>query len=228
MKTYKAILFDLDGTLVDSVTQLTLGINALMQSVRMRAFSTEEISRMIGKGVRVLLERVCDARGIFPTEATLTSMQKQYERYVRELDPSTVRFFPGALESIREMRAMGLRTVLVTNKSREMTMDFVRKHALVELFDRIYTADDVCHPKPNGEMLQKACLELGCKPDEALMVGDSRNDALAARDAGVDVVLVRTGYNEGVPIDQWARTHGFANVEQDVAAVCAWLKSNKA
>lgn len=218
----------MDGTLVDSVTQLTFGINALMQSVRMRPFNIEEISRMIGKGVRVLLERVCEARGIFPTEATLTSMQRQYQRYVRELDPSSVHFFPGALESIREMRCMGLRTVLVTNKSREMTMDFVQKHALAELFDHIYTADDVRQPKPNGEMLRKACCDLGCNPDEALMVGDSRNDALAARDAGTDVVLVQTGYNEGVPIEQWARDNGFANVQKDVPAVWVWLKTHNA
>ena len=72
----RAVFFDLDGTLVDSAPELTEGVNAIMRVVRMRPFTVEEVSRMVGKGARVLFERVCEARGIFPTDQTIEAMMQ--------------------------------------------------------------------------------------------------------------------------------------------------------
>ena len=82
----RAVFFDLDGTLVDSAPELTEGVNAIMRVVRMRPFTVEEVSRMVGKGARVLFERVCEARGIFPTDQTIEAMMQEYAKAVRELD----------------------------------------------------------------------------------------------------------------------------------------------
>ena len=82
----RAVFFDLDGTLVDSAPELTAGVNGLMKVVRLRPFSVEEVSRMVGKGVRVLIERVCDARGIFPTDQTVSLMMREYAKIMSELD----------------------------------------------------------------------------------------------------------------------------------------------
>lgn len=222
-KDYDLVLFDLDGTLVDSVPLLTAGINAVMANLRMRPFTVEEIAPMIGKGVRVLLERVCDARGIFATDQTLSTMQKTYEQCVKDLDADTAPFYPHALEGIRRLRKMGIYTGLVTNKSRVMTEDFIAKRGIADLFDLVVTGDDTPHPKPAGDMIRLALKKVHCTHDRALMIGDSRNDALAARACTVDALLVKTGYNEGEPIEQWAKKNNFPNVCKDVFEAVCWV-----
>lgn len=227
MNNYKAILFDLDGTLVDSAEELTKGINAVMAICMKAPFTKEEIARMIGKGAPVLLQRVCDARSICWTPATIKQMQRAYERAIQALPPSKDNFFAGALETIEEMRASGLYTALVTNKTEEMTKDFLRKYQIAHLFDRIVTPNERRRPKPSGDLLRGAMWDLGCERKACLMVGDSRNDALEARACTMDVVLVETGYNEGEPIAQWARENGFDNVQKDIPAVWQWLKQSR-
>ncbi len=226
MTNYKAILFDLDGTLVDSVDDLTYGVNSVMEFFRKPGFTREEVSRMIGKGIRVLLERACEARDFVAEPAFIDQIQVLYERIMTQKEPGKAQFFPGALQAVEEMHAAGYRTVLVTNKAESMTKDFLKKQNIEHLFDLVVTPNKERRPKPSGDMLRSALQELGLNPADCLMVGDSRNDAQEAAVCGMDVVLVETGYNEGEPIDQWARENGFDNVQKDVAAVWQWLKSN--
>ncbi len=215
----QAVFFDLDGTLVDSAPELTAGVNGLMKVVRLRPFSVDEVSRMVGKGVRVLIERVCDARGIFPTEQTVSLMMREYAKIMSELDMSAS-FYAGALEGVGLLKAKGFRVALVTNKLRSMTEEFLKRNDIAALFDVLVCGDDTPHPKPAADMIALACSKTGVEPEQAVMVGDSANDALAARAAGVRAVLVKTGYNEGVPIEVWARAHGFESIFEDVAQVC--------
>lgn len=226
MKSYKAVLFDLDGTLVDSVDDLAYGVNSVMDFLRKPRFTREEIARMIGKGVRVLLERACEARDFVAEPAFIDQIQTLYERIMTQRAPGKAQFYPGALEAVEQMRASGYCTVLVTNKSEAMTKDFLKKQNIEHLFDLVVTPNKDRRPKPSGDMLRSALEDLGCDRKECLMVGDSRNDALEAAACGMDVALVETGYNEGEPIDRWARENGFDNVQKDVAAVWQWLKSN--
>ena len=222
----RAVMFDLDGTLVDSAPELTEGVNAIMKVVRLRPFTVEEISRMVGKGARVLFERVCEARGIFPTEQTLSAMMHEYARAVREMK-APAKFYPGAIEGVRALSEAGLKVALVTNKMRVMTEDLIERSGLETTFDAVICGDDTAHPKPEGDMLLLACRQLGVSLSEALMVGDSANDALAARAAGVRAALVRTGYNEGTPIDAWAAAHGFDCVRDDVQSLCRDILENR-
>lgn len=215
----QAVFFDLDGTLVDSAPELTAGVNGLMKVVRLRHFSVDEVSRMVGKGVRVLIERVCDARGIFPTEQTVSLMMREYAKIMSELDMSAS-FYAGALEGVGLLKAKGFRVALVTNKLRSMTEEFLKRNDIAALFDVLVCGDDTPHPKPAADMIALACSKTGVEPGQAVMVGDSANDALAARAAGVRAVLVKTGYNEGIPIEVWARAHGFECVFEDAAQVC--------
>ncbi len=225
IREYHSVFFDLDGTIADSVPLLTVGVNELMSSLRMRPFSEKEVALMVGKGARRLLERVCDARGIFPTEQTLRTLERKYQQVSANLDQKLIRVFPGVREGIESLRNMGILTGIVTNKSLTMTQEFLVAHELEDLFQEVLTADDVDNPKPAPGMVKLACRRTACEPKNVLIVGDSRNDALAARAAGCDVVLVKTGYNEGVPIDQWARENDFPFVCDDLAAACRWVES---
>lgn len=224
MASYKAVFFDLDGTLVDSVPQLTEGVNAVMAYKNLQPFTNEEVSRMVGRGVRVLMQRVCDARTIVPNEEVLLDMERRYTDFVKSFDRGGLRFYPGALEGVRMLRELGLKVVLCTNKSRAMTEDFLELYRIDGLFDYVVTADDVRYPKPAPDMLFYAGHLTGTRPRGAVMIGDSSNDAIAARRAGIRVILVRTGYNEDGPIDRWARLHSFRHVADGAAEACRMVQ----
>lgn len=215
----RAVLFDLDGTLVNSLPGIAWGVNSILTSVRMRALEESEIEKMVGKGVRVLWERVCEARMIFATDQLLDSLIRRFAEVMDSPVAPGAQYFPGTIEAIEALRSEGVKVALVTNKLRSMTECFLERSRTEDLFDEIVCGDDTAHAKPAGDMVLLACRKLGVAPGEAVMVGDSGNDALAARAAGVDVVLVSTGYNEGKPIDVWAQKNGFNAPLSDVKAV---------
>lgn len=129
------------------------------------------------------------------------------------------KFYPGAREAVAALQAAGFKTALVTNKMRMVTETFVQRSGLNADLDVLVAGDDTDHPKPAPDMLLLACKKLGVSPTEAVMVGDSENDAWAAKAAGIRAMLVSTGYNGTVPMTQWAKDNGFSLVFDSVAGI---------
>lgn len=209
MAMLKAVLFDLDGTLVDSLPEIYHGVCETCRRLKLTPPSKEAVAAMIGRGVVVLVERLKRHLAVPDSVATEREM---LDILVEEWDKTKgemIDFYPGTLEGIRELREKGIRTALVTNKLRSLTVEFVKARGIEELFDTIVAGDDCKKAKPAPDMLLRAMDEIGVSAESVVMVGDSRNDALAARAAGVTAVLVETGYNEGVGIGEWAREAGF-------------------
>lgn len=102
---------------------------------------------------------------------------------------------------------------------RMVTETFVQRSGLNADLDVLVAGDDTDHPKPAPDMLLLACEKLGVSPTEAVMVGDSENDAWAAKAAGICAMLVSTGYNGTVPMTQWAKDNGFSLVFDSVAGI---------
>ena len=205
-----ALLFDLDGTLIDALPDLVEGVNALMRRYELAALSREQISEFIGKGARHLIERAFEARKKALSEKELDAMVEEYVAIMLANDGAHTRVFDGVPEAIEHLRARGIQVALVTNKVRVMTERVIERLGCAEWFDAVVCGDDTTCPKPAPDMLHLACRKLGVEASESVMVGYSRNDALAARAAGMRVYLVNTGYNEGEPIDRWARAQGFS------------------
>lgn len=223
MQTIKAVFFDLDGTLVDSLPALYEGVRRYSLGNRLPDPGQSRVGEMIGAGVRVLAERVMAwwrTQGVDVGAMSVDKVLLGFVKHWDEVGHSAVEPYPGVFDGIRALRAQGVKTVLVTNKVRDLTISLLKEKRELDAFDALVTGSDCERLKPYPDMIERALELAQTAPECALMVGDSRNDALAARAAGVPAALVLTGYNEGEPVSQWAKENGFPMVYPDAAAVC--------
>lgn len=189
----RAILLDLDGTLVDSAEDLRDALNAVLAGEGLRAVGLEECKGMIGDGAGKLVERALRAAGGSPDrqEAALARFLAAYEA-----DPvRRTRPYPGVVETLGRLRERGLRLAVVTNKPEAATRAVLRLLNLSALFDAVVGGDTAERRKPDPAPVRLALARLGVEPGEALMVGDNHHDVAAARAAGVRAVAVTYGYS---------------------------------
>jgi len=193
-----AVLIDLDGTLIDTAPDLAAAANAMRAEFGLQALPIERIAAFVGKGADVLVHRALtdDLAGRAGEEDFAAGKRAFYGHYHRENGRRAV-VFERVPQALQRLRAAGLRLACVTNKPREFTLPLLERVGLAPAFEAVVAGDDVPEKKPHPALLLAACDRLGVMPSHALMIGDSVNDALAARAAGCPVVLVDTGYNEG-------------------------------
>ena len=131
--------------------------------------------------------------------------------------------FDGVPDALRRLRERGWRLACVTNKPREFTLPLLERAGLAELLDAVVCKDDVVHGKPHPEIVLQACSRLKVNPSEAVMIGDSLNDVQAARAAGVRVILVESGYNEGESVSTLATEPGVDAIVPGLIDAARWL-----
>jgi phosphoglycolate phosphatase len=199
-----AVAFDLDGTLLDTIHDLAAAVNLLLADLGHAPLPVATIRDLVGKGMPNLIRRALAAtRGVAPVavgDAELADVLPRYQtHYAAILGRETVPY-PGVVAGLERMAAMGLPLAVITNKATR----FVRPHlalAGIEPFFRVVIGgDDLPLKKPHPAALLHAARALGVEPARMLMVGDSGNDAQAARAAGCPVLIVPYGYNEGTPV----------------------------
>lgn len=198
---FSAALFDLDGTLVDTIADLADAANAMRTDAGLPALPEDTIARYVGRGTRQLVTRTLEHDG----EATVSSDQvtrglERFEAHYSEVNGRKSRLFGDARAGLEAFRAQGLRLAVVTNKGTAFTLPLLRQMGLTPFFDTIVCGDTCARRKPDPMPLLHACEVLGVAPTRALFVGDSINDALAARAAGMRMLALPYGYNEGNPV----------------------------
>jgi len=186
------LVFDLDGTLVDSVMDLRAALNEVLRERGHRALSRAEVKHMIGDGVPALVARALAASGADPAEAPM-ALPRFLEIY--EANPTQLsRPYPGVPETLATLRRRGYRTAICTNKPQQATLAVMQGLDLLPLFDGVAGGDRFPVRKPHPGHLLRLIAELGARPEASAMIGDNENDAAAARSAAVPLVLVRYGY----------------------------------
>jgi phosphoglycolate phosphatase len=191
------LLFDLDGTLVDSVPDLTGALNRVLVEHGYEPLTAAEVAPMVGDGVPALIERGFAARGASSAEAAdaLPRYIAIYEAHATEL----TRPYPGVPETLAELRRSGYRTAVCTNKLQRASLTVLAGLGLAPLFDAVAGGDRYPVKKPYKGHLLGLIAELGGVPERAVMIGDSENDAAAAHAAGVPLVIMRYGYSRRDP-----------------------------
>jgi phosphoglycolate phosphatase len=192
MKPEFLLVFDLDGTLVDSVPDLHAALNEMLRERGRRPLSPPQVKRMVGDGVPALVAHALAASGADPAEAraALPRFLEIYEANAANL----TRPYPGVPETLRALRRRGYRTAICTNKPQRATLAVLQGLGLLPLFDAIVGGDRFPVRKPDPGHLIALIAELGGSREGAAMIGDNENDAASARGAAIPLLLMRYGY----------------------------------
>lgn len=197
------ILFDLDGTLVDSAPDLALAVTSMLGTLGRPPVGVDVVRGWVGNGVDRLVKRALTGEMQAEPEAALfrraiESFKSSYEQY----NGQASRLYPTVAETLDRLHANGLSMACITNKSEQFSVPLLRSLGVLDYFGVVISGDSVGAKKPDPEPLLAATRRLGFRPEQTLMVGDSMHDVRAARAAAMPVVGVSYGYNHGRPIDE--------------------------
>ncbi|MDP3228607.1 MAG: phosphoglycolate phosphatase [Acidovorax sp.] len=203
-----AVIVDLDGTMVDTMGDFNEALNRMLRELALPLIGAEHIEHMVGKGSEHLLISVLkhvlalDDKALLAIkfEAIYPAAWSSYQRHYLDINGQYAHVYPGVAEGLAALRAAGLRMACLTNKPTSFALPLLKSKGLDGHFEKVFGGDAFERKKPDPLPLLKTCEALGTAPARTLMVGDSSNDAQAARAAGCPVVLVTYGYNHGQPV----------------------------
>jgi phosphoglycolate phosphatase len=194
----QAAIVDLDGTMVDTLGDFVVALNATLAELRLPAVGRTFIAEIIGRGSEHLLRTTLAAVGA--DAALYDAAWERYQHHYEAINGEYANVFDGVVEGLEWLGARGIPLVCLTNKPSAFARALLARKGLERHFRAVYGGDAFERRKPDPLPLRKACEALGTPPSNTLMIGDSSNDARAARAAGCPVVLVTYGYNHGQPV----------------------------
>ena len=199
-----ALLFDLDGTLLDSVPDLAQAVDRMLRDLGFAEAGEERVRHWVGNGSRKLVQRaLAHLRGVDEAEvaeADIDAPQQRFFHHYLQCCTERSRLYDGVMVALERWAQRGVPMACVTNKPARFTELLLDHFDLRRLLPVAICGDTLPTRKPDPQMLFRACELLGVEPAAAWMVGDSRNDVLAARAAGMAAICVSYGYNHGRPV----------------------------
>jgi len=197
----KAVMIDLDGTLLDTIPDLAAAANLMLRELERPVLPESLIRTFVGKGIANLVQRTL--AGSLDGEVDAGFLARGlaiFERCYAEVNGRHTTIYPGVEAGVALLRAQGFRLACVTNKSTRYTLPLLDMVGLAAHFEQVVAGDTLSQKKPDPAPLLHACKIFGIAPADMLMIGDSFNDTQAARAAGCPVFCVSYGYNEGLDV----------------------------
>jgi len=211
---FQAAIVDLDGTMIDTLGDFEVALNRSLADLDLPPVTRALVEHTVGKGSEHLIRsvlaqqlalpevkeqlRLCTSRGV---DDLYEAAWQRYQHHYLAINGEFADVYPGVIEGLQQLHDAGLQLACLTNKPLSFAKPLLQAKGLDHFFTHVYGGDSFERKKPDPLPLLKTCEALGVMPAQALMVGDSSNDAQAARAAGCPVVLVRYGYNHGESVD---------------------------
>ena len=206
--TFDAAIIDLDGTMVDTMGDFVVAINLMLRDLGLVAVDEAVVALRVGKGSEHLVSSVLNhalalikrSQEASKNIADAKEALKLYQQHYSALNGQHAHVYPGVVDGLLALQRSGLKLACLTNKPVGFARELLRLKGLDGFFSHVFGGDSFAAKKPHPMPVLKTCEALGVIPARTLVVGDSSNDAQAARSAGCPVVLVTYGYNHGQPV----------------------------
>lgn len=202
-RAIRGVIVDLDGTMLDTVPDFHVAINRMRAEFDLAAIGQVRIAKMVGKGsenlIRAVLAVDFDEAGV---ERHFAQAMAAYQRHYLAINGDYSALYDGVIEGLDAMQAMGLRMACVTNKPIAFAAPLLARKGLAPYFEVVYGGECLPKKKPHPMPLLQVCADFALAPAQVVAIGDSSNDAEAARAAGCFVLAVPYGYNHGQPIHE--------------------------
>lgn len=203
---YDLILFDLDGTLIETAPEIADAVNDTLTGLGHPAVSQQDVNDWIGHGTRELLikalAQILDTTTQQVREAeAFPAIEAEFGKHYQRRCGTRSHLYPHVRETLQALRAAGVKLVVMTNKEGRYTQTVLDAHQLAPLFDHVISGDTLPVKKPNPAGIADCLQRFGVVPERALFVGDSSIDVATARNGGITVWALPYGYNMGEPIE---------------------------
>jgi phosphoglycolate phosphatase len=197
----KAVIIDLDGTMLDTAPDFHDAINRMRADLTLLPLAIGNVIRFVGKGTEHLVRSTLGV-DFSPVEVErhYPTALAAYMTHYPQVNGKHAALYPGVVTGLEALKAKGLRLACVTNKPLVFALALLKKTGLDHYFDVVYGGDSLPHKKPHPAQLLQVCTDFALQPAQVIAIGDSSNDARAARAAGCRVLNVPYGYNHGEPI----------------------------
>lgn len=200
------LLFDLDGTLVDSAPDLSSAINRMLQALSLNTFSPDVIRGWVGNGAQVLTHRALSGSSELDTNINNERLNRALKIFLKEYESQLCVdscLYPNVKETLFELKRRGYSLSIVTNKPERFVAPILAQLGIGDLFELIIGGDTLEKRKPDPLPLFHACRALNLAPEQVVMIGDSKNDILAAKAANMLSIGLTYGYNYGESIARY-------------------------
>ncbi|SUD92023.1 Phosphoglycolate phosphatase [Psychrobacter phenylpyruvicus] len=217
------LIFDLDGTLIDSVPDLAQATNDMLSTLGKSTYPIDTIRNWVGNGSRMLVERalvgsVEVAEGQLSKEEADHAEKVFFDAYAKVSGDNTVAY-PDVTEGLKKLKQAGFTLALITNKPIQFVPKILQTFGWSELFTEVLGGDSLPVKKPDPEPLRHVCRTLQVAPENAVMIGDSKNDIFAGQNANIDTIGLSYGYNYGEDIRELKPTVAF----DDFQSLVDWV-----
>ena len=195
------IVFDLDGTLVDTAADLIASLNCIAVEAGLEPFGDDHKTYLVGQGSRIMIARAFALRDCSLAEDDLDRLHAKFVQHYSAGMPGQSVEYDGVDEALDRLAANGCRFAVCTNKDEALAVTLLDKLGLRHRFEVVTGGDTFAFKKPDGRHILQTIAKVGGVPERSVMVGDSRNDVMAAKNAAVPSICVTFGYSD-VPVSQ--------------------------
>lgn len=211
--TATTIVFDLDGTLIDTAPDLVESLNHTIAARDLAPVGYEDLTHLVGQGARVMIQRAFALRNTPLAEDDIPALLDRFIDHYQAGMPGKSRAYPGLIEALDRLKAAGYRLAVCTNKMERLAIPLIDRLELASYFATVAGGDTFAFRKPDPAHILATVERAGGKSDKVLMIGDSINDILAARNGSIPSIAVPFGYSD-VPVETLGASHIISHFDE--------------